>query len=121
MDNDDEMLVQLFMEEESIDAVRRQQQLILTSFLRVSQPFMAVYRCGGSRPGKRRNVDRHRQAGAMLLECDYFAGGATHSPKEFRRRFWMNKDPFMSVREYDDYFMQARLHRFVHPKPAPGR
>jgi hypothetical protein len=60
MDNYDEMLVQLFMEEESIAVVRRQQQLILTSFLRVSQPFMAVYRRGGLRPGKRRNVDRHR-------------------------------------------------------------
>ncbi|XP_047085144.1 UDP-glycosyltransferase 87A2-like [Lolium rigidum] len=42
MDNDDMMLVQQFMEEESTATVRRQQQLILTSLLRVRQPFLAV-------------------------------------------------------------------------------
>jgi hypothetical protein len=45
----------------------------------------------------------------MLLECDYFADDATHSPKEFWRRFRMNKDLFLKivfgVREYGDYFM----------------
>jgi hypothetical protein len=68
-----------------------------------------VPRRGGSKPGKRKNVYRHRQVGAMLLDADYFADDVTHSPKEFRSRFRMNKDLFMKivfgVREYDDYFM----------------
>jgi hypothetical protein len=42
MDSNDEMLVQLCMEEESTAAVRRQQLLILTSFLRVHRPFVAI-------------------------------------------------------------------------------
>jgi hypothetical protein len=108
MDIDEEMLVQLFMQEENTTAVRRQQQnhLILTSPLRVRQPFLVVPRRGGSRPGKRRNIDRHCQAGAMLLECYYFAADASLSPKKFRRRFRMNKNLFMKivfgVREYSD-------------------
>jgi hypothetical protein len=84
----------------------------VTSFLRVRQPFVVVPRHGGSRPCKRRNVDLHRQASSMLLECDYFADDATHSSKEFRRRFRMNKDMFMKilfgVRDYDDYYMSKQ-------------
>ncbi|XP_071676980.1 uncharacterized protein [Lolium perenne] len=45
----------------------------------------------------------------MLLDANYFADDVTHSPKEFRRWFRMNKDMFMKIvygaREYDDYFM----------------
>ncbi|XP_051196729.2 uncharacterized protein [Lolium perenne] len=45
----------------------------------------------------------------MLLDVDYFNDDATHSPKEFRRRFKMNKELFLKivygVSEYDDYFM----------------
>ncbi|XP_071678596.1 uncharacterized protein [Lolium perenne] len=48
----------------------------------------------------------------MLLECDYFADDATHTPKEFRHRSRMNKDLFMKivfgVREYDNYFMSKK-------------
>ncbi|XP_071680385.1 uncharacterized protein [Lolium perenne] len=44
----------------------------------------------------------------MPLDADYFAGEATHSPKEFRHRFRINKDLFMKivfgVGEYVDYF-----------------
>jgi hypothetical protein len=44
----------------------------------------------------------------MLLHSDYFADDATNTPKEFQRRFRMNKDLFMKIvqgmREYDDYF-----------------
>ena len=44
-----------------------------------------------------------------MLDTDYFADAATHMPKDFRRRFRMNKELFMKivfgVREYDDYFM----------------
>ncbi|KAK1694446.1 hypothetical protein QYE76_011143 [Lolium multiflorum] len=76
---------------------------------RKNQPFFDVPRCGGSKLGKRRNINWHCQAGEMVLDADYFNDDATHSPKEFRRRFRMKKDLFMKivygVREYDDYFM----------------
>jgi hypothetical protein len=82
------------------------------SMMRVRQPFFIVPRRGGSKPGKRRNINRHREAGAMLLDADYFNDDATHSPKEFRRRFRMNKDLFLKivhgVREYDTYFMTKK-------------
>nr|XP_051206936.1 uncharacterized protein LOC127322030 [Lolium perenne] len=82
MDIDDEMMVQLFTEEQN------------------------------TQPGKRRNINRHREAGAMLLDADYFNDNATHSPKEFWRRFKMNKDLFLKivhdVREYDTYFMAKK-------------
>ncbi|XP_071678302.1 uncharacterized protein [Lolium perenne] len=95
MDNDDEMMLQLFTEEQNAQA-----------------PFFIVPRRGGSKPGKRRNINMHREADAMLLDADYFNDEANHSPKEFRRRFRMNKELFLKivhdVREYDTYFMAKR-------------
>ncbi|KAK1631078.1 hypothetical protein QYE76_005393 [Lolium multiflorum] len=48
----------------------------------------------------------------MLLDADYFNDDVTHSPKEFRRRFRMNKDLFLKivhgVEEYDTYFMAKK-------------
>ncbi|KAK1669836.1 hypothetical protein QYE76_057995 [Lolium multiflorum] len=113
MDIDDKMMVQLFTEEHKSQAVRRQQQkLILTNILRVRQPFFVVPRRGGSKPGKRKNINRHREAGAMLLDADYFNDDATHSPKDFWRWFRMNKDLFLKivqgVREYHTYFMAKK-------------
>jgi hypothetical protein len=110
MDNDDEMMVQLFTEEQNVEAIRRQnQQLILTSLLLIHQPLFGVPRRGGSKPDKRRNINQNHQVGAMLLDPNYFADDATHSPKKFRRPFRMNKDLFMKivfgVWEYDEYFM----------------
>jgi hypothetical protein len=68
----------------------------------------AVPRQGGSVRGKAPNKDRSRNAGALLLYSDYFADNAINTPKEFHRRFRMNKKLFMKivqgVREYDDYF-----------------
>jgi hypothetical protein len=59
--------------------------------------------------GKDPNKDQHRQAGALLLNSDYFADNATHTPKDFQHRFRMNKGLYMEivfdVREYDTYFM----------------
>ncbi|XP_071681603.1 uncharacterized protein [Lolium perenne] len=113
MDSDDEMMVQLFTEEQNAQAVRRQQQqLILTNMLRVLQPLFVMPRRGGSKPGKRRNINRHREASAMLLDADYFNDDVTHLPEEFRRRFRMNKEMFLKivhdVREYDKYFMAKK-------------
>jgi hypothetical protein len=86
--------------------------MILASFLQLCRPFVVMPRRGGSRPGKGMNVNRHRQAGAMLLDADYFNDDAAHSPKEFRRRFRMNKDLFrkiaVGVREYDNYFISKQ-------------
>jgi hypothetical protein len=66
-----------------------------------------VPRRDGSVPGKAPNKNCHRDVGAMLLHSDYFVDDATNTPKEFQRRFRMNKDLFMKivqgVREYDDY------------------
>ncbi|XP_071681679.1 uncharacterized protein [Lolium perenne] len=80
--------------------------------LHVRQPLFAVPRRGGSKPGNRRNINWHREAGAMLLVTDYFNDGATHSPKEFRRRFRMNKELLLKIvhgaREYDKYFMAKK-------------
>jgi hypothetical protein len=75
MDIDDEMMVQLFTEEQNAEAVRWQQKLIMTSLLRVRQPLFGLPRHGGSKPVKRRNINRHRQAGAMPLDADSFAEG----------------------------------------------
>ncbi|XP_071681385.1 uncharacterized protein [Lolium perenne] len=88
MDSDDKMMVQLFTEEKNDQAVRR---------------------LSGSNPGKRRNINWHRQAGAMLLDVEYFNDDATHSPKEFQCWFRMKKEPFLKIvhdiREYEKYFM----------------
>jgi hypothetical protein len=54
-------------------------------------------RQGGSRVGKAKNKNRHRLAGAILLDSDYFAEDAANTSKEFRRRFWMNKKTFMKI------------------------
>ncbi|XP_051190679.1 uncharacterized protein [Lolium perenne] len=84
---------------------------MLASLLRLCQPILAlvVPRRGGSRVGKTRNKERHRQSGAVLLDSDYFADDATHTEKDFWRRFRMNKDLLMKIvfgiREYDHYFM----------------
>jgi hypothetical protein len=43
------------------------------------------------------NKDRHQQAGALLLDSDYFVDNATHALKDFWCRFMMNKDLFMKI------------------------
>jgi hypothetical protein len=54
------------------------------------------------------NKYHNRDADALLVYSNYFADNAINTPKEFRRRFRINKELFMkivqSVREYDDYF-----------------
>jgi hypothetical protein len=112
MDNDDEMMTQLFREEEANATTEQQQQLLtLGNLLLLCQHLLAVStpRRGGLRVGKASNKDQHRQAGATLLDSDYFADNPTHTPNNFQRRFRTNKGMFMKivfgVREYDTYFM----------------
>jgi hypothetical protein len=57
---------------------------------------------------------------ALMLEYDYFACNAIHTPIEFRLTLRMNKELSMKivirVREYNDYFLckkSTRLSRFT--------
>jgi hypothetical protein len=49
---------------------------------------------------------------AFMLETDYFAGQPTHTAKDIRPLFGMNKKLFMrilyGVREYVEYFMSKK-------------
>jgi hypothetical protein len=108
--SDDEMMMELLTKEEANAAADLEHRLvILAALLWLREQVNAVPRRGGSRVGKARNKDRHRLAGAMLLDSDYFTDDATHTLKDFRRQFRMNKELFMrivfSVWEYNDYFM----------------
>jgi hypothetical protein len=47
---------------------------------------------GSSVPGKAPNKNQSRDIGALLLYSDYFADNAINTPKEFHRRFRMNKE-----------------------------
>ncbi|XP_051202621.1 uncharacterized protein [Lolium perenne] len=83
---------------------------MLANVIRLCQHPLAVSapRRGGSRVGKAQNKDMHRQAGALLLDSEYFTDNATHMTKDFRRRF-TNNELFMKIvfglREYGTYFM----------------
>ncbi|XP_071683388.1 uncharacterized protein [Lolium perenne] len=77
------------------------------------RPFLSSSCLGAVAPSQARGgTNRHREAGAVLLDADYFNDDATHSPKEFWHRFRMNKDLFLKivhgVREYDTYFIAKR-------------
>jgi hypothetical protein len=110
MDINDEMMMELLMQDEAdTTADHEQQMIVLTALLRYREQLLTIPRRGGSRVGKVKNKNWHRLAGALFLDSDYFADDATNTPKEFRHRFQMNKETFMStmsgVREFDDYFM----------------
>ena len=63
---------------------------------------------GGSKPGKRRNIDRKRVLYNELLMNDYFVANPTYDHKFFRRRFRMRRELFdtilNAVLEHDSYF-----------------
>jgi hypothetical protein len=65
-------------------------RLMLLRYLHLRARNDATPRWGGSRPGKKRSKDMQRMNGAMMLASKYFADNATHTPKEFWRRFRMN-------------------------------
>jgi hypothetical protein len=69
--------------------------MVLIALLRYREQLAAVPHRGGSRVGKVKNKNRQRLAGALLLDSDYFAEDAAYIPKEFRRRFWLNKKAFI--------------------------
>jgi hypothetical protein len=65
---------------------------------------------GGSRPGKRKNIDRNRNEMGKQLLSDYFGDQPTFGPELFRRRFRMRRELFLrildDVTENDKYFLQ---------------
>jgi hypothetical protein len=110
MDNDDELMIEVPQEDEAEAAVHLQRwNMGFTFILQLRQKMNdSIPHQGGSVPGKAPNKNHQRDAGALLMYSAYFADDAKNTPKEFRRRFRMNKDLFMKivqcVREYDDYF-----------------
>ena len=77
----------------------------LSSFEEVAETFVARRRIaringkpkgkgGGSKPGKRRNIDRKRVLYNTLLMNDYFVVNPTYDHKFFRRRFRMRRELF---------------------------
>jgi hypothetical protein len=107
MDSDDELMMEVLQEDEAEAAAHLQRWNMGFSFLLQfrQQAENAVPHRGSSVPGKAPNKNHSRDAGALLLYFDYFADNAINTPKEFRRRFRMNKELFMKivqgVREYD--------------------
>jgi hypothetical protein len=97
------------MQDEAAAADQEQWMMVMTALLRYREQLAAVPRRGGSRVGKAKNKNRHRLAGALLLELDYFAEDAANNLKKFWRHFWMNKKTFIKivfgVQEYGSYFM----------------
>lgn len=63
---------------------------------------------GGSRPGRRKNVDRKREKGAVDLWNDYFSENPTYGELTFRRRFRMSNRLFNKILHavcaHDNYF-----------------
>jgi hypothetical protein len=86
MDDDNEMMMELLMQDEA-PANQEHRLMVLT----------AIPRQGGLRVGKAKNNNRHRLAGALLLDSDYFADEVANNPTEFGRRFRMNKELFMKI------------------------
>jgi hypothetical protein len=67
---------------------------------------------GGSRPGKRENIDREREVGYKRIMKDYFGEDPVYPPHLFRRRFRMQWCLFLRIMHevcaYDSYFVQKR-------------
>lgn len=52
---------------------------------------------GGSRPGKKPNINRNAHEGAVRLQQDYFSENPTYSDEQFRRRFRMSRKVFTKI------------------------
>jgi hypothetical protein len=107
MDSDNELMMELMQEDEAEAAAHLQRWNMGFAFLLQLRQQMenAVPHRGGSVPRKASNKNRSRDTGALLVYSDYFADNAINTPKEFHRRFRINKELFMKivqgVREYD--------------------
>lgn len=65
---------------------------------------------GGSRPGKRPNINRNALEGAKRLFDDYFSENPTYTDDQFRRRFRMSRLLFTKIatdiQNNNSYFVQ---------------
>ena len=52
---------------------------------------------GGSRPGKKANIDRAEAKGAALLYHDYFSESPTYRQEVFKRRYRLPRSLFLRV------------------------
>ena len=70
------------------------------------------YGGGGSRPGKRPNIDRSHVEGHERMMKDYFADEPVYGPGIFRRRYRMQRGLFLRIMndvcDFDPYFVQRR-------------
>jgi hypothetical protein len=65
---------------------------------------------GGSRPGRRGNIERERLQMHARMMKDYFSDNLVYSPSLFQRRFRMRRSLFETIMErvflHDRYFVQ---------------
>jgi hypothetical protein len=98
MDNDDEMMMEFLMQDEADSAADHEQRMMaLTALLRYQEKLLVVPRRGCLRVGKAKNKNRHRLAGALLLDSDYFLDDAANTPREFWCYFPINEETFMNI------------------------
>jgi hypothetical protein len=66
--------MELLMQDKADVAIDQEHQMmVLIAFLCYQEKFAAIPCRGGSRVGKAKNKNRHRLAGALLLDSNYFA------------------------------------------------
>jgi hypothetical protein len=67
---------------------------------------------GGSRPGKRANIDREREIGHDRIMKDYFGEDPVYPPHIFQRHFQMQRCLFLRIMHevcaFDSYFVHKR-------------
>jgi hypothetical protein len=67
-------------------------------------------KAGGSRPGKRPNINRERHIGAERVMKDYFGDNPVYDDRLFRRRYRMSRQLFLKIHNdvvsHDSYFLQ---------------
>ena len=65
---------------------------------------------GGSLPGRRPNIDRNDEEGALRIYRDYFSDRPTYTEEPFERRYWLPREVFMRVYDalvaHDGYFVR---------------
>ena len=93
-------------EEEYVQLLQQSHQFLTNVGESMSTPVAH----GGSRPGKRPNINRESQSGHDRIIKDYFAEQPIYGDKLFRRRFRMRRSLFMkivtAIEAHDLYFVQ---------------
>jgi hypothetical protein len=92
-------MMEVLQEDEAEAAAHLQRWNMGFAFLQQLRQQMdnTVPRRGSSEPRKAPNKNCQRDTGVLLLYFDYFADNVINTPKEYRRRFRMNKELFMKI------------------------